>query len=69
MTKTKAEQQIERMWLLEFGEEHSCESILRCLYCKHGLSIRYIANYYVQSVGTIHKLLKKYNIQKEFTFV
>lgn len=69
MNKSKSERQIERMWFLEHKNHASVEDILKEMYCVKGFNIKLIADYYVQSYGTIQSLLKKYNIIKELIFV
>lgn len=69
MNKTKAEKQIERMWFLEHRILRSTEEILKCCYVQNGWSISKIAEYFVQSYGTIQALLKKYNIVKGVVLV
>ena len=69
MNKTKAEKQIERMWYLEHKVSRSTEEILKCCYTQNDWSIKPIAEYFIQSYGTIQALLKKYNINKELIFV
>ena len=69
MNKNKAEKQIERMWYLEHKVSRSTEEILKCCYAKNDWSIKVIAEYFIQSYGTIQALLKKYNINKELIFV
>lgn len=69
MKKSKSERQIERMWFLEHKNHMPVEDILKEMYCVKGFNIKLIADYYVQSYGTIQSLLKKYNIIKELIFV
>ena len=69
MNKNKAEKQIERMWYLEHKVSRSTEEILKCCYAQNDWSINHIAEYFIQSYGTIQALLKKYNINKELIFV
>lgn len=67
--KTLTEQRIERMWYLEHGTTCECIEILKYLYIKEQWSIKKIADYYVQSYGSIQELLKKYNIEKEIILI
>lgn len=69
MNKTKAEKLIERMYFLENKKLLSCNDILYIYYIEKEMSIQDIAKYFVQSYGTIQRLLKKYNIEKELIFV
>ena len=69
MNKTKAEKQIERMWYLEHKTTRSTDEILKFCYIQNSWSIKDIAEYFIQSYGTIQALLKKYNINKELIFV
>ena len=69
MNKSKSERQIERMWFLEHKNNASVEDILKEMYCVQGFNIKLIADYYVQSYGTIQSLLKKYNIEREVILV
>ena len=69
MKKSKSESQIERMWFLEHKSNASVEVILKEMYCVQGFNIKLIADYYVQSYGTIQSLLKKYNIEREVILV
>ena len=69
MKKSKSERQIERMWFLEHKNNASVEDILKEMYCVQGFNIKLIADYYVQSYGTIQSLLKKYNIEREVILV
>ena len=69
MKKSKSERQIERMWFLEHKNHAQVEDILKEMYCIKGFNIKFIADYYVQSYGTIQSLLKKYNIEREVILV
>lgn len=69
MKKSKSERQIERMWFLEYKNHMPVEDILKEMYCVKGFNIKLIADYYVQSYGTIQSLLKKYNIEREVILV
>ena len=69
MNKTKVERQIERMWFLENKSHASVQDILKHWYVEKSSSIQAIADYYVQSYGSVQALLKKYNINKELIFV
>ena len=69
MNKSKSERQIERMWFLEHKNHTNVQDILKHWYVEKNNSIQAIADYYVQSYGTIQSLLKKYNIIKELIFV
>ena len=69
MKKSKSERQIERMWFLEHKNHAQVEDILKEMYCVQGFNIKLIADYYVQSYGTIQSLLKKYNIEREVILV
>ena len=69
MNKTKVERQIERMWFLENKSHASVQDILKYWYVEKNNSIQAIADYYVQSYGTIQSLLKKYNIEREVILV
>ena len=69
MNKTKAEKLIERMYLLEHGELWSWHEIIYRYYIEKEMTISEIAKYFIQSYGTIQRLLKKYNIEKELIFV
>ena len=69
MKKSKSERQIERMWFLEHKNHAQVEEILKEMYCVKGFNIKLIADYYVQSYGTIQSLLKKYNIEREVILV
>ena len=69
MNKTKVERQIERMWFLEYRSHASVQDILKHWYVEKNNSIQAIADYYVQSYGTIQSLLKKYNIEREVILV
>ena len=69
MNKTKVERQIERMWFLEYRSHASVQYILKYWYVEKSNSIQAIADYYVQSYGTIQSLLKKYNIEREVILV
>ena len=69
MNKSKSERQIERMWFLEHKNHAQVEEILKEMYCVKGFNIKLIADYYVQSYGTIQSLLKKYNIEREVILV
>lgn len=67
--KTLTEQRIERMWYLEHGTTYECIDILKHLYVHEQWSIKKIAEYYVQSYGSIQELLKKYKIEKEIILI
>lgn len=69
MKKSKSERQIERMWLLEHKNHANVQDILKHWYVEKNNSIQAIADYYVQSYGTIQSLLKKYNIEREVILV
>ena len=69
MNKTKVERQIERMWFLENKSHANVQDILKHWYVEKNNSIQAIADYYVQSYGSVQALLKKYNINKELIFV
>ena len=69
MNKTKVERQIERMWFLENKSHASVQDILKYWYVEKNNSIQGVADYYVQSYGSVQALLKKYNINKELIFV
>ena len=69
MNKSKSERQIERMWFLEHKNHTNVQDILKHWYVKKNNSIQAIADYYVQSYGTIQSLLKKYNIEREVILV
>ena len=69
MKKSKSERQIERMWLLENKSHANVQDILKHWYVEKNNSIQAIADYYVQSYGTIQSLLKKYNIEREVILV
>ena len=69
MNKTKVERQIERMWFLEYRSHASAQDILKYWYVEKSNTIQAIADYYVQSYGTIQSLLKKYNIEREVILV
>ena len=69
MEKSKSERQIERMWFLENKSHASVQDILKYWYVEKNNSIQAIADYYVQSYGSVQALLKKYNINKELIFV
>ena len=69
MKKSKSERQIERMWLLENKSHANVQDILKYWYVEKNNSIQAIADYYVQSYGTIQSLLKKYNIEREVILV
>ena len=69
MNKTKVERQIERMWFLENKSQANVQDILKHWYVEKNNSIQAIADYYVQSYGTIQSLLKKYNIEREVILV
>ena len=69
MNKTKVERQIERMWLLENKSHANVQDILKYWYVEKNNSIQAVADYYVQSYGSVQALLKKYNINKELIFV
>ena len=69
MNKTKVERQIERMWFLENKSHANVQDILKHWYVEKNNSIQAIADYYVQSYGTIQSLLKKYNIEREVILV
>ena len=69
MNKTKVERQIERMWFLENKSHANVQDILKYWYVEKNNSIQAIADYYVQSYGSVQALLKKYNINKELIFV
>ena len=69
MNKTKVERQIERMWFLEYRNHANVQDILKYWYVEKNNSIQAIADYYVQSYGSVQALLKKYNINKELIFV
>ena len=69
MNKTKVERQIERMWFLENKSHASVQDILKYWYVEKNNSIQDVADYYVQSYGSVQALLKKYNINKELIFV
>ena len=69
MNKTKVERQIERMWFLENKSHANVQDILKYWYVEKNNSIQAIADYYVQSYGTIQSLLKKYNIEREVILV
>ena len=65
LNKTKAEKLIERMYFLENDKLLSCHDILYIYYIEKEMTISEIAKHFVQSYGTIQRLLKKYNIEKE----
>ena len=69
MNKSKSERQIERMWFLENKNLANVQDILKHWYVEKNNSIQAIADYYVQSYGTIQSLLKKYNIEREVILV
>ena len=69
MKKSKSERQIERMWFLEHKNYANVQDILKHWYVEKNNSIQAIADYYVQSYGTIQSLLKKYNIEREVILV
>ena len=69
MNKTKVERQIERMWFLENKSHANVQDILKYWYVEKNNSIQGVADYYVQSYGSVQALLKKYNINKELIFV
>lgn len=69
MKKSKSERQIERMWFLENKSNANVQDILKHWYVEKNNSIQAIADYYVQSYGTIQSLLKKYNIEREVILV
>lgn len=69
MKKSKSERQIERMWFLENKSHANVQDILKHWYVEKNNSIQAIADYYVQSYGTIQSLLKKYNIEREVILV
>lgn len=69
MNKSKSERQIERMWFLENKNLANVQDILKHWYVEKNYSIQAIADYYVQSYGTIQSLLKKYNIEREVILV
>ena len=69
MNKSKSERQIERMWFLENKSHANVQDILKHWYVEKNNSIQAIADYYVQSYGTIQSLLKKYNIEREVILV
>ena len=69
MKKSKSERQIERMWFLEHKSNANVQDILKHWYVEKNNSIQAIADYYVQSYGTIQSLLKKYNIEREVILV
>ena len=69
MNKTKVERQIERMWFLEYRTHANVQDILKYWYVEKNNSIQAVADYYVQSYGSVQALLKKYNINKELIFV
>lgn len=69
MEKSKAERLIERMYFLEHGKLLSCSDILYIAYIEKENSITDIAKHYVQSYGTIQKLLKKFEIHKDFILI
>ena len=69
MNKSKSERQIERMWFLENKSNANVQDILKHWYVEKNNSIQAIADYYVQSYGTIQSLLKKYNIEREVILV
>lgn len=69
MNKTKSEKLIERMYFLENDKLLSCHDILYIYYIEKEMTISEIAKHFVQSYGTIQRLLKKYNIEKKLIFV
>ena len=69
MKKSKSERQIERMWFLEHKNHANVQDILKHWYVEKNYSIQVIADYYIQSYGTIQSLLKKYNIEREVILV
>ena len=69
MNKSKSERQIERMWFLEHKNHANVQDILKHWYVEKNNNIQEIADYYVQSYGTIQSLLKKYNIEREVILV
>ena len=69
MEKSKAERLIERMYFLEHAKILSCSDILYIAYIEKENSITDIAKHYVQSYGTIQKLLKKFEIHKDFILI
>lgn len=69
MNKSKSERQIERMWFLEHKNLANVQDILKHWYVEKNYSIQVIADYYIQSYGTIQSLLKKYNIEREVILV
>ena len=69
MNKTKVERQIERMWFLEYRSHASVQDILKYWYVEKSNAIQAIADYYVQSYGSVQALLKKYHILKEVILI
>ena len=69
MDKTKVERQIERMWFLEYRSHASVQDILKYWYVEKSNTIQAIADYYVQSYGSVQALLKKYHILKEVILI
>ena len=69
MNKTKVERQIERMWFLENKSHANVQDILKHWYVEKNNSIQSIADYYVQSYGSVQALLKKYHILKEVILI
>ena len=69
MEKSKSERQIERMWFLENKSHANVQDILKYWYVEKNNSIQAIADYYVQSYGSVQALLKKYHILKEVILI
>ena len=69
MNKTKVERQIERMWFLENKSQANVQDILKHWYVEKNNSIQDVADYYVQSYGSVQALLKKYHILKEVILI
>ena len=69
MKKSKSERQIERMWFLEHKNHANVQDILKHWYVDKNNSIQAIADYYVQSYGSVQALLKKYHILKEVILI
>ena len=69
MEKSKSERQIERMWLLENKSQASVQDILKYWYVEKNNIIQAIADYYVQSYGSVQALLKKYHSLKEVILI
>jgi hypothetical protein len=69
MEKSKSERQIERMWFLENKSYASVQDILKYWYVENNNNIQTIADYYVQSYGSVQALLKKYHILKEVILI